>query len=390
MTFPMLQTINIVTTAAYPWRTGLSILPLLRAYYLAQRGLDVTLYVPWIAPEDQLELFGTGTCFTSPETQEAHIRAYLPGPDQPSLKIEFYPGVYVKLFGSIIPTCRLSKRIRACDWLLLEEPEHLNWFQPMNRFRKCAPRVTGNVLTNYFYYWSGGLPGLPILPWLMERYSRLLIRHHCDDVLILSNQMGYLKGSVLMYSSGIHPSFFQTPPPDPASQKAYFIGKLLWGKGFREMVNLLSGSPVRKVDVFGGGDDRDAIAAYAESKGIRFRFKGITTDPAGDLKDYKIFLNMSRSENSCTTTAEALGMGKFVIVPKIPSNDRYYKYRNCLSYTSPREFRQWLDHALAHAPKKDVAIYDLSWDTAVDRLLQYYYDTENKRPSSRRRTGSRR
>lgn len=202
-----LQTVNIVTTAAYPWYTGTAILPLLRAYYLSLRGVNVTLYIPFVAPKHQAQIFGIDTCFTSPAAQEEYIRDYLPGPESPSLTIEFYPGTYVKLFGSIIPACRLDRKISACDWLILEEPEHLNWFHPWSRFRKCAPRVTGNILTNYFYFWSGALPLLPFLPWLMERYNHLLVRHHCDDVMILSNQMKALKGAKLMYSSGIHPSF---------------------------------------------------------------------------------------------------------------------------------------------------------------------------------------
>lgn len=376
----MLKTITIVTTASYPWRTGTAILALLRAYYLARKGLEVTLYVPWIKPEDQFYMFGKETRFSSPKEQEACIRGYLPGPDCPSLKIEFYPGIYVKAIGAILPFCALSKHIRPCDWLILEEPEHLNWFHFYNQYRRCAPRVTGIVLTNYFFYWNTGLPHLPMVPWLMERHSRGMIRIHCDDILILSRQMDYLEGATLLFSSGIHPSFFQAPHPGPDSNKAYFIGKLLWDKGFREMVDLLTGSPVQEVDVFGGGADQAAIAAYGQHRGIRFRFKGITTDPAKDLAKYKIFLNMSRSETSCTTTAEALGMGKFAIVPEIPSNERYIKYRNCLSYTSPQGFRRWLDHALAHAPKPDPATNEFSWEAAVDRLLRYYHDTGGSTP----------
>ena len=260
----------------------------------------------------------------------------------------------------------------------MEEPEHLNWLHPWNRYSKRAPRVTGIVMTNYLYYWNHNLPHFPLIPRFMDHYSSWLIRRHCDDILILSNQMDYLPGARLMYSSGIHPSFFQAPPLDPSSPKAYFIGKLIWEKGFKELVDLLSPSPVRTVDIFGAGKDQNAIAAYAESKGITLRFKGITANPAEDLKDYKIFLNPSRSENSCTTTAEALGQGKFVIVPEIPSNDRYYKFKNCLSYTSPKEFARQLDHALAHAPQTDEQISELSWEAAVDRLLRYYYDTKDR------------
>ena len=371
----MLKSINIITTAAYPWLTGTAILALLRAYHLALRGLEVTLYVPWIPPKDQPRIFGEDTRFAFPKAQEECIRKYLPGPDCPSLDIEFYPGRYFEKLGAILPFCRLSKRIRACDWLILEEPEHLNWLHPWNRYQRRAPKVTGIVLTNYLYYWNQNLPKLPPAVRLMDHYSRWLIRRHCDDILILTRQMDYLSGARLLYSSGIHPSFFQTPTPDNSSHGVYFIGKIIWEKGFRELIDLLSPSPVRSVDIFGAGKDRDAIAAYAESKGIKLCFKGITANPAGDLRDYKIFLNLSRSEACCGTTAEALGQGKFVIVPDIPSNDRYYKFENCLSYTSPKEFAKRLDHALAHAPKADRQIHELSWDAAVDRLLQFYYDT---------------
>jgi hypothetical protein len=35
-----------------------------------------------------------------------------------------------------------------------------------------------------------------------------------------------------------------------------------------------------------------------------------------DIPEHKIFLNMSTTEVLCTTTAEALAMGKFAIIPK--------------------------------------------------------------------------
>lgn len=371
----MLKTINILTTAALPWRTGTAILPLLRSHYLAQKGLDVRLYIPWIPPKEQRLLFGEDTTFASFDEQEACIRDYLPGPRVRSWQIEFYPATYKAPLGSIFPTCPLAKRLRECDWLLLEEPEHLNWLHPWNRYRQRAKRVTGIVMTNYFYYCAQAFPKLPILPWLLERYNRWLMQHHCDDIAILGNVIRPMPKVQTLNTSGIHPTFFQTLPIVSNSQKIYFMGKLIWEKGFRELIDLLATTQTREIDIFGIGKDQPAIETYAQRQGIHFHYQGNSTQPAKDLQDYKLFINTSRSEVTCTTTAEALGQGKFVLIPDVPGNDLFYSFKNCLVYTSPQEFRQQLEFALSHAPVNDPQIQSLSWEAAVDRLLAYYEQT---------------
>ena len=52
---------------------------------------------------------------------------------------------------------------------------------------------------------------------------------------------------------------------------------------------------------------------------------------------HKIFLNPSTSEVLCTTTAEALAMNKFIIIPKHPSKNFFLQFTNFLSYDTLEE-----------------------------------------------------
>ncbi len=379
----MLKTVNIIATAAYPWKTGTAILALLRAFYLAQRGLDVRLYVPWIPPAEQPLLFGQNTRFDSFKAQEDCMRAFLPG-DCPSLQIEFYPAKYIEYFGSFLPIgslfpmCVVSQRIRFCEWLILEEPEHLTWLHPRNSFGKRASRVTGIVLTNYLYYYKSVLPSyMHFIPKLFDHYNRWLTKRHCDDIILLGRALPHLPKSQYLNVSGIHPSFFEKKfSGESYSKKIYFMGKLLWAKGFQELIDLLSMSDIREIDVYGAGMDQKAIEVYGDSKGIKLHFQGNSSNPAKDIKDYKIFINTSRSDTICTTTAEALGQGKFVIIPAIPGNDEFYIFKNCLVYSSPQEFIHQLKFAMEHNPEEDSGVYSLTWEAVIDRLLQYYEETQ--------------
>lgn len=67
----------------------------------------------------------------------------------------------------------------------------------------------------------------------------------------------------------------------------------------------------------------------------------------------QIFVNPSRSEVLCTTIAEALAMGKWVVCARHPSNDFFFEnFESCLSFTDEQEFLLCMQKAFAEDPPR--------------------------------------
>lgn len=111
---------------------------------------------------------------------------------------------------------------------------------------------------------------------------------------------------------------------------------------------------------------------------VPVRFLGPKDHAALKFSSYKIFVNPSITEVLCTTSAEALAMGKFVIMPVHPSNEFFYQFPNCLTYESIDDFVEQIKFALQNEPmplSKELR-HVFTWDAAMERLVEAAAITE--------------
>jgi len=101
-------------------------------------------------------------------------------------------------------------------------------------------------------------------------------------------------------------------------------------------------------------------------------FPGVVDHALLKNMPHKIFFNPSTSEVLCTTTAEALAMNKFVVIPKHPSNDFFVQFTNCLSYDTLDECVNKIAWALENTPTllTEDERRQLTWEGATERLME--------------------
>jgi len=398
------KNILIVTTAALPWMTGTAVNPLLRAAYMTigrrEAGGSVTLMLPWLErSQDQKEVYGPDKVFDTPEEQETYIRNWLresakmPVPSE-ELKIKWYAAWQNKAENSVYSMGDITALIpqEDVDICILEEPEHLNWYRaPGDSWTDKFKHVVGIIHTNYFVY-AQEQPAAFIRAPAMRLLCAWMCRAHCHRIIKLSGTLGQfapekelienvhgIRGSFLDAGREVSKRIKASPDKDPvfgaeADPSVYFIGKMLWSKGIGSLMDLLQYAEETagiklQVDMYGGGPDREAAEERKDDLGVNMTFHG-PIDHAELAFSHKIFINPSTSEVLCTTVAEALGMGKFVVVPSHPSNDFFTAFPNCLVYSNKEEFVGNLYYALTHSPEplNKEYLHALSWEAATERL----------------------
>jgi digalactosyldiacylglycerol synthase len=263
-------------------------------------------------------------------------------------------------------------------------------------WRQKFSHVIGIVHTNYKAYAQHHYSGLVTGP-IVGVMSAWMVRAYCDKVIKLSPvlQEYAIEKECVENVHGIRPEFL-SPPLQLTGNKAYFLGKLLWCKGLDKLLELeeeyrrATGSYF-EVDVFGSGpeeaeiqrafgqsststgaDKRSMKASYAwRRRPMPVTFPG-RVDHATIGGEYKVFVNPSVTEVLCTSTAEAIARGRFVLVPQHPSNDFFSQFPNCLQYKSRSDFCALLQLALSHdpVPLTPDQQHALTWEAATDRLIR--------------------
>jgi len=390
---------TIITTAALPWMTGTAVNPLLRAAYLA-RERNVTLALPWLHPKEQGFVFGARR-FPTPEAQEAFLLAWLErhadvGASS-GLKLAWYAARYDQERGCAVPLGDLTRGLNSEGRdavLVLEEPEHLTWHHYGAELRKRWPLVVGVVHTNYVSY---ARIYRPQATNAVRTVNQIVVRAHSDAVVKLSDTLQSLPRAAVCNVHGVRSEFLRIGQRAGwfgqlvgFRKGAYFIGKVLWAKGHRLLLDYLeleqrTLGDTSAVDVFGDGDDLEAVRTTVEERGLDVRLKGACDHASSKLRQYKVFVNPSRTEVLSTTTAEALAMGKFVLVQNHPSNAFFQTFANTLTYDTPEQFVQQLRFALAStpAPLTDDERHRLSWEGATQRFVECVNDAATRaRPPS--------
>ncbi|XP_020102966.1 digalactosyldiacylglycerol synthase 1, chloroplastic-like isoform X2 [Ananas comosus] len=382
--------VAIFTTASLPWMTGTAVNPLFRAAYLAKSAKqDVTLVVPWLCKSDQQLVYPNNMAFSSPGEQEAYIRNWLEERIgfKADFKISFYPGKFSKERRSIIPAGDTSQFIssKEADIAILEEPEHLNWYHHGKRWTDKFDHVVGVVHTNYLEYIKREKNGA-IQAFFVKHINNLVARAYCHKVLRLSAATQDLPKSVICNVHGVNPRFLEVGVRMAAerergqhafSKGAYFLGKMVWAKGYRELIDLLakhkSDLEGFKLDVFGNGEDSYEVQSAAKKLDLNLNFLRGRDHADDSLHGYKVFINPSVSDVLCTATAEALAMGKFVICADHPSNDFFRDFPNCLTYKTSEDFVARVKEAMASEPQPltPEERYNLSWEAATQRFMEY-------------------
>eukprot|EP00752_Nemacystus_decipiens_P001626 g1583.t1 len=408
----------VFTTASLPWMTGTAVNPLLRAAYLT-RGRDkgkITLGVPWLEQEDQDKVYPRGKRYETKEDQAAYVREWLVPDEEADVAVLEEPehlnffraeGVpWLKKFEYVVGIIhtnyqfyartekhgRVKKPIvrAACAFTVRahchriiklsdalqgyakekEMVENVHGVRP--QFFEVGDQAIKNGFTADAYFIGKVLwtKGIDILLALMHNArisdeSKIEPASDTDDTV----PPGAVVADAQAAAAKPDEEASTSPPPPPPPSAGEGAGNA-GGTGVEAGV-VVGGDPKPfPIVLYGNGSDLDEVKAKVEEMDLPVTFHD-AIDHA-ELGKYKVFVNPSQSEVLCTTIAEALAMGKWVVCARHPSNEFFFtNFETCLSFGDEDEFLSRMKKALAEDPPalSEETRHKLSWAAATDRFL---------------------
>lgn len=194
------------------------------------------------------------------------------------------------------------------DVAVLEEPEHLTWYHHGDRWTDKFRHVVGIMHTNYLDYARREENGA-IKAFMLRMVNNWVCRAHCHKVVKLSDAVQDLPRQCTQFVHGVSPKFLEvgaaksqaaklaeeaekaaksaaaSPQNALASlvsplgsaeagaaaakaavwpQGAYFLGKVVWAKGYTELLDLMEkhhskGHAPVPMDIYGSGGDKQVL-----------------------------------------------------------------------------------------------------------------------------------
>ncbi|KAK9910551.1 hypothetical protein M0R45_034508 [Rubus argutus] len=384
--------IAIFTTASLPWMTGTAVNPLFRAAYLAKDGERIfTLVIPWLSIKDQKLVYPNNITFSSPPEQETYIRHWLHERTgfESDFSILFYPGKFSLDKRSILAVGDISEVIpdENADIAILEEPEHLTWYHHGRRWKIKFGLVIGIIHTNYLAYVRREKNGR-MQAFLLKYLNNWVVGIYCHKVIRLSAATQVYPQSIICNVHGVNPKFLeigkkkleqQQNGSQAFSKGAYYIGKMVWSKGYKELLKLLHDHQKEltglEVDLYGSGEDSDQIQEAAEKMELAVRVHPGQDHADFEFHDYKVFLNPSTTDVVCTTTAEALAMALAEQPAQLTDAQRHELSWEAATerFLRATELEQCLTRKLSKAPSKNFMSTSLNLRSNMDSASAYVH-----------------
>ena len=248
------------------------------------------------------------------------------------LRIRFYDAIYHEEFGSIFATQDILALIpnEEADVAILEEPEHLNWFRVPPDLT-CTSEITqeeaeigwtvkfkhvvGILHTNYGAYIKQKMGGSFVAISALNALSSIVVRAYCHRVIRLSAVLPEFDAQkeITCNVHGVRSEFFSQPhserlvPPASNSSAIYFIGKLVWAKGFDKLLSVQEKYHTQfgtyfPIDVYGSGADKNSIrSAFLGRKGIARLDSASENEPPKQTQEDRAASLLFESEGSLRT-----------------------------------------------------------------------------------------